>query len=139
MPLFNWKCVNEVYSTEGSSFFGQIPSFRPSKWPFFLKIFISVLVLFCVGIQICVNFCSFFIRNSSTSRTLQPNSIVLASEMAFFFLKFFFRCAFFSLKFKFMQIYASFWLEVGQRARLHMRFIIFQPNSIVSASEMAFF
>ena len=33
--LFNWKWVNRLESVRGSSFFGQIPSFRPSKSHFF--------------------------------------------------------------------------------------------------------
>ena len=69
----------------------------------------------------------------------QPNSIVSANEMAFFW-KFLFRCSFyFALEFKFTQICAAFQLEIGQQARLRKSFIVFQPNSIVSASEMTFF
>ena len=57
-----------------------------------------------------------------------------------FFRKFSFGCSFFFVpKFRFSQIYATFQLETGQRVGLHRWFIIFQPNSIVSASEMVFF
>ena len=69
----------------------------------------------------------------------QPNFIVSAYKMASF-RKFLFCCSFcFALELKFTQICAAFQLEMGQRARLRKRFIIFQPNSIVSASEMTFF
>ena len=69
----------------------------------------------------------------------QPNSIVSAYKMAFF-RKFLFCCSFgFALEFKFKQICADFQLEMGQRTRLRKRFIIFQQNSMVLASEITFF
>ena len=69
----------------------------------------------------------------------QPNSIVSAYKMAFF-RKFLSCCSFcFALEFKFKQICAAFQLEMGQRTRLRKRFIIFQVNSMVSASEITFF
>ena len=37
VQLFDWKWVNEQDSIGCSSFFGQIPSFRPQKWYFFQK------------------------------------------------------------------------------------------------------
>ena len=70
----------------------------------------------------------------------RPNSIISSSEMTFF-RKFLFRCSlfFWAPEFRFAQICVAFRLEMGQRVRLHKRFIIFQLNSIVSAYEMAFF
>ena len=73
--LFDWNWVNEQDPVGGLSFFSQIVLFRPMRW-LFSKIFVSVLILFCVGIQI-------------------------------------------------RQICATFQLEMSQRARLQMRFIIF--------------
>ena len=57
------------------------------------------------------------------------------------FKKFLFRCSFFFFapKFSFAKIGATFRLEMGQQIGLRKRFILFWPNSIVSASEMAFF
>ena len=46
---------------------------------------------------------------------------------------------FFAPKFRFAKIGAAFRLEMGQWARLHMLFIVFRPNSIVSASAKVFF
>ena len=46
--------------------------------------------------------------------------------------------AFFS-KFSLRQISATFRLEIGQWEGLPWRFIVFQPNSIVSVSEIVFF
>ena len=54
VQLFDWKWVNRLDSIRGSSFFGQIPSFRPPKWNF-LKIFVSVVVFFCAIIQFEAN------------------------------------------------------------------------------------
>ena len=44
VQLFDWKWVNRLDSIRGSSFFGQIPSFRPPKWHFFEN--------FCFGVRI---------------------------------------------------------------------------------------
>ena len=90
VQLFDWKWVNEQDSIGCSSFFGQIPSFRPQKWYFFQKF----------------HFAARF---------------------------------FFAPKFKLAQICAIFRLEMGQRAGLHKRFIVFRPNSFVSVYDMAFF
>ena len=69
----------------------------------------------------------------------RPTCIVSACEMVFF-KKILFRCSFFfAPNFRFAQIGATFRLEMGQQIGLYKRFIIFQPNSIISASEMAFF
>ena len=70
----------------------------------------------------------------------QPNSIVSASDMSFFF-KIFVPVVVLLLaqEFQLRQISGTFWLEMGQHIRLRKRFIAFQPNSIVSASDMAFF
>ena len=57
----------------------------------------------------------------------RPNSIISASDMAFF------------SKFSWRQISATFRLEIGQWEGLPWRCIVFQPNSIVSVSEIAFF
>ena len=68
-----------------------------------------------------------------------PNSIVSASEMAFFS-KFSFRWSFFfAPKFSLRQISATFRLEIGRWGGLPRRILIFQPNSIVSVYEIAFF
>ena len=57
-----------------------------------------------------------------------------------FFPKFSFRCSFYFVpEFRFTQICAAFQLEMGQQARLHLRFFVFRPNSIILASEMKFF
>ena len=69
----------------------------------------------------------------------QPNSIVSAYGMAFFQKNLFWCSFYFALEFKFKQICAAFQLEMGQRTRLRKRFIIFQVNSMVSASEITFF
>ena len=37
LHLFDWRWVNEQDFVGGSSFFCQIPSFRPPKWNFFRK------------------------------------------------------------------------------------------------------
>ena len=91
VQLFDWKQVKRSDSVRGSSFFGQILSFRPPKWHFYEN--------FCFGGR-------------------------------FFF---------FAPKFSFAKIGATFRLEMGQQIGLRKRFILFWPNSIVSASEMAFF
>ena len=46
---------------------------------------------------------------------------------------------FFAAEFNLRQISANFLLEIGQWDGLRKRFIVFWPNSIVLASEMAFF
>ena len=71
VQLFDWKWVNEQDSIGCSSFFGQIPSFRPQKWYFFQKFqFAARFFFFCDNIQIGTNLCNFSIGNGSTSRTL---------------------------------------------------------------------
>ena len=70
----------------------------------------------------------------------RPNSIVSATEMAFFFLKIFILVIFFpASEFRFVQICEAFQLEMGQRPSVHQRFFIFQPNSIVSGRKWHFF
>ena len=67
----------------------------------------------------------------------RPYSIVSASKIAFFLENFRFGALFFfASKFRFAQICAAFRLEMGQRARLYRMFIVFQINSIFSATEM---
>ena len=46
VQLFDWKWVNRLDSIRGSSFFGQIPSFRPRKWHFFENYHFSALFFF---------------------------------------------------------------------------------------------
>ena len=69
----------------------------------------------------------------------QPNSIVSVSEIVFFTNFCFGPRFFFGPKFSFYEIGATFRMEMGQQIGLRKRFIIFQPNSIVLASNMAFF
>ena len=46
---------------------------------------------------------------------------------------------FFPPEFRFTQICEAFEVEMGQQPRLQRRFIVFSPNSVVSAFEIAFF
>ena len=119
--------------------------FLPPKW-LFSKIFVSVIVLFCSGIQIRTNLCSFFIGNGSTRMTLEEVHCFSAKFHRFgfwngiFYWKFSFQCSFyFASKFRFAQICAAFRLEMGQWAWLYRRFFVYRPNSIVSVYKMAFF
>ena len=50
LQLFDWKWVNGQDSIGCSSFFGQIPSFRPRKWHFFFENFHFNARLFCIEI-----------------------------------------------------------------------------------------
>ena len=57
-----------------------------------------------------------------------------------FFPKFSCRCSFYFVpEFILTQMCAVFRLEMGQQPRLHWRFFVFRPNSIILASEMKFF
>ena len=57
-----------------------------------------------------------------------------------FFKNFSFGARFFFVpEFSFAYIGATFRLEMGQQIGLRKRFIVFLPNSIILASEMAFF
>ena len=55
-----------------------------------------------------------------------PNSIVLASEMAFLKNVHFGARCFLSLEFRFMQVCTAFWLEIGQWAINLRSFIVFR-------------
>ena len=68
----------------------------------------------------------------------QQNSIVSVSEIAFQKI-FHFGARFFCAKIQFRLNWCNFSIEIGQQIGLRKRFIVFWPNSIVSASEMAFF
>ena len=110
------------------------------------KILVSVVILFCARIQIQANLYSFSIGNGLTSRTPQDAHHFSAKFHRFglrngiFFKSFFLLLVFFfAPKFKLAQICAIFRLEMGQRAGIHKRFIVFRPNSIVSVFDMAFF
>ena len=90
VQLFDWKWINREDSVRGSSFFGQIPSFRPSKWHFF-QIFVSEVVFFFTPEFILRQICATFRLEIGQSEGLpwriivfQPNSIVLVIKMAFF-------------------------------------------------------
>ena len=98
-PKFSFAKIDATFRLEmgqqiglrrGSSFFGQIPSFRPPKWHFFQN--------FRFGGRF-----------------------------------------FFAPKFSLRQISATFRLEIGRWGGLQRRIFIFQPNSIVSVYEIAFF
>ena len=132
-------------SVRSSSFLGQILSFRTPKWYFFQKFLFRYSFLFALEFifaQICATFqlkMGQWARLHKSFIFFRPNSINFAYKMAFFW-KFLFRCwVFLALVFKFTQICAAVRLKIGQRVRLRQRFILFQPNSIVSASKMAFF
>ena len=70
----------------------------------------------------------------------QPNSIVSAFDMAFFFRIFVSVLVLFLVpEFSLRKISATFRLEIGQWEGVPWRIIVFQPNSIVSVSEIVFF
>ena len=145
MELFEWKKVNGKDFVGESSFFSQILLFGLRNG-IFLKLSFRCSFCLCAKIQFRLNWCNFSIGNGSTDRTpylfivFRPNSIISASEMVFFF-KIFDSVVvfFFAPEFSFRQISANFRFEIGQWEGLPWRIIVFQPNSIVSISEMAFF
>ena len=90
VQLFDLKWVNRQDLVRGSSFFGQIPSFRPPKWHFYEN--------FCFSGRFFLS-AEFSLRQLSATFRLeigqweglpwriivfQPNSIVLVFKMAFF-------------------------------------------------------
>ena len=144
MQPFDWNWVNEKDFRGDSSFFSQIPSFQLLKSHYFENFpfrahfmfywnsdshkFLQLFDWKWVNEQDFVGGLSFF------------SQILSFRPMRWVFSKFLFRCSFyFVLELKFTQICAAFQLEIGQQARLRKSFIVFQPNSIVSASEMTFF
>ena len=54
VQFFDWKWVNRLDSARGSSFLGQILSFRPPKWHFFQN-FCFGFLFFCTRIQFEAN------------------------------------------------------------------------------------
>ena len=111
----------------------------------FPKIFVSVLVFFFAPIFIFEQICAAFRLEMGQRVRLYKRFIIFRQILSFqppqwhFFESFpFGACIFFALEFIFVQICVAFRLELGQRAGIHRRFIVL-PNSIVSASKMAFF
>ena len=144
IQLFDWKWVNGQDSIGCSSFFGQIPSFRPRKWHFFFENFHFSDFFSCIGIQVRANLWSFSIGNGSTAKC--PSEVLylsakfhrFGSEMAFFLKIFISVSFFFGVG---IQVHANLWsfsIGKGSTAKSPSEVHRFLPNSIVSASEMAF-
>ena len=100
---------------------------------------------FCAKIQFRLNWCNFSIGNGSTDRTSSEVHCFSAKFNCFalrhgIFFKIFVSVLVLLLlpEFKLRKISATFRLEIGQWEGLPWRIIVFQRNSIVSVSEIAF-
>ena len=119
VQLFDWKWVNRLDSIRGSSFFGQIPSFRPGKWHFFENYHFSALFFFRGNLDSrkFVKLLKWKWVNSQDSKGgssfFRQISSFRSSKWHFFW-KFPFQCSalFFPPKCKFAQIGATFRLEM---------------------------
>ena len=120
VQLFDWKWVNRLDSKRGSSFFGQIPSFRPGKWHFFENYHFSALFFFRRNLD-SRKFVKLLKWKWVNSQDSKGGSSFFRQILSFwpskwhFFENFRFGAWLFSFapKFKFAQIGANFRLEMG--------------------------
>ena len=83
VQLFDWKQVTRSDSVRGSSFFGQILSFRPPKWHFYENFRFGGRIFFIARIQFQANQCNFSIGNRLTRRTPSQNHRLSANLYRF--------------------------------------------------------
>ena len=122
VQLFDWKQVKRSDSVRGSSFFGQILSFRPPKWHFYENFRFGGRFFFYRQNSVSGKLVQLFDWKQVNEKDSFVESSFIGQLVSFwpancYFLKILFRSSFFFFapKFRFVQIGATFRFKMGQQ------------------------